>query len=151
MKIIAVSSGGGHFAELLKITNNLPKDFQIVIITEKTGKAISNVDYYIPYSNRNHKVKYLFAFIRNFYYSFQHIKKVKPDFIISTGAHTAFFYFIIGKLFFKTTNIYIESFAKVNSTSLAYRLSKRFIDKVIVQHQELQLLIPNSEYFGGVY
>lgn len=151
MKILAVSSGGGHFSELLRIAIPLKKRFQVMIVTEEVEGRNQEVDYYLPYSNRSNKVKYLFAFFRNFLFAYKHLKQIKPDTIISTGAHTAFFYFVIGKIFFKTTNVYIESYAKVKTVSLAYKMSKNFIDQTIVQHQELQGVIPNSKYFGGVY
>lgn len=150
MKILAVSSAGGHFSELKMITSNLSEQFELTIITEDKVNDDS-VTYYMPYSNRSNKIKYLFAFCNNFILAFKYLRKVKPDKIISTGAHTAFFYFVVGKLFFKTTNIYIESFAKVTDKSLTYKLSHRFIDINVVQHQEMLNVEPNSQYFGGVY
>lgn len=150
MKILAVSSAGGHFSELKMITSNLSEQFDVTILTE--DKVSDDcVTYYILYSNRSNKIKYLFAFLRNFILAFKYLYKVKPDKIISTGAHTAFFYFVIGKIFFKTTNIYIESFAKVTEKSLTYKLSHRFIDVNVVQHYEMLEVEPNSQYFGGVY
>lgn len=150
MKILAVSSAGGHFSELKMITSNLSPEFDITIITEDKVNDPS-VDYYIPYSNRSNKIKYFFAFCNNFILAFKYIRKVKPQKIISTGAHTAFFYFVVGKIFFRTENIYIESFAKVTSKSLAYKLSYRFIDQTIVQHEEMLEVEVGSKYFGGVY
>lgn len=151
MKVLAVSSAGGHFSELKMITNNLSDEFEVTVITETKGEKQSGVDYYMPYSNRNNKLKYGFAFLNNFRLAYKYLRIVKPDKIISTGAHTAFFYFVIGKLFFNTTNIYIESYAKVLEPSLTYKLSKRFLDTVVVQHQEMLDVEEGSEYFGGVY
>ncbi len=150
MKILFVSSAGGHFSELLKITETMQHP-NSVIITERKGAINPSVDYYIPYSNRTNKFIYLFAFMRNLLLATIHLAKERPDIIISTGAHTAFFYFIIGKLLFKTTNIYIESYAKVDSVSLTYKLSKKYLDEVIVQHEEMLEHIPEANYYGGVY
>ncbi len=150
MKILAVSSAGGHFSELKMITSNLSKEFDVTIITEdKVQDPI--VDYYMPYSNRSNKIKYLFAFCNNFILAFKYLHKVKPEKIISTGAHTAFFYFVVGKLLFRTTNVYIESYAKVTEQSMTYKLSKRFIDVNVVQHEEMLEVEPGSQFFGGVY
>lgn len=150
MNILAVSSAGGHFSELKMITDNLSSDFNVTIITEDKVND-SAVSYYIPYSNRSNKIKYLFAFCNNFRLAIKYLRVVRPDKIVSTGAHTAFFYFVIGKIFFKTENIYIESYAKVTSPSLTYKLSKRFLDYTIVQHQEMVEVEAGSQYFGGVY
>lgn len=151
MKILAVSSAGGHFSELKMITDNLSEQFDVTIITEDKGSRDPRVSYYMPYSNRGNKLKYAFAFCYNFILAFKYTYKTKPDVILSTGAHTAFFYFVVGKLFFRTTNVYIESYAKVTGQSLTYKLSRKFIDKNIVQHQEMQEIEKGSYYFGGVY
>ncbi len=151
MKVLAVSSAGGHYSELRMILDNLSEDIDIDVVTERKGSEDPRVDYYIPYSNRSNKIVYMFAFFYNFILAFNIIRKVKPDKIISTGAHTAFFFFVVGKLLFKTTNIYIESFAKVNSKSLTYKLAHRYIDINVVQHQEMIEHEPGSMYFGGVY
>ncbi len=150
MKILAVSSAGGHFSELTMITDNLSDKFDVTIITEDKVED-QRVSYYMPYSNRSNKIKYLFAFCNNFILAFKYLRKVKPDKIISTGAHTAFFYFVVGKLLFRTTNVYIESYAKVTEQSLTYKLSKRFIDVNVVQHEEMLEVEPGSQFFGGVY
>ncbi len=150
MKIIAVSSAGGHFSELKMIMSELDDSFDVTIITEDKIKD-DIVHKYIPYSNRSNKITYIFNFINNFRIAYKHLKEVKPQKIISTGAHTAFFYFVVGKILFKTTNIYVESYAKVTSESLTYKLSKRFIDINIVQHEELLAREKDSYYFGGVY
>lgn len=150
MKILAVSSAGGHFSELMKVVEGIENQFEIVIATEKRAED-NRVKYSIPYSNRASKVKYCFAFIRNLLFAFKHIKSEKPDIILSTGAHTAFFYFIVGKKLFGTKNVYIESYAKVNSQSVTYKLSKKYLDQCIVQHEEMLDVETGSEYFGGVY
>ncbi len=150
MKVLAVSSAGGHYSELKKITSNLDSAINIVTVTEDKVND-SNVDYFIAYSNRSRKIKYCFDFVKNLFVAYKILHKERPQKIISTGAHTAFFYFLIGKLFFKTTNIYIESYAKVTSKSLTYKLSHKFIDINIVQHRELQVVEKGSLYFGGVY
>lgn len=150
MKILAVSSAGGHFAELKMITSNLSNEFDITIITEDKVSDES-VDYFIPYSTRSNKLKYIIDFLKNMRLAYKHLKIINPDKIISTGAHNAFYYFLIGKIFFKTTNIYVESFAKVEAKSLTYKISKHFIDTNIVQHEKMMDVEPGSEYFGGVY
>lgn len=151
MKVLAVSSAGGHLSELKMITSNLSAEFDVTIITEDKGQNDPAISYYMPYSNRANKIKYLFAFLNNFRLAYKYLRKIKPDKIISTGAHTAFFYFVVGKLLFKTTNIYIESYAKVSEQSLTYKLSKHFLDHVVVQHQEMVDVVPDSKFFGGVY
>ena len=95
--ILLISSSGGHFSELMKIKI---KNHETIIVTEKNEdtKDASNIDYFIKYGSRSNLFKYLFIFIYNFFKAFKIIIKTKPKIIISTGAHSAIPFFIIGKL-----------------------------------------------------
>ncbi len=148
-KILLVSSAGGHFSELNKL--KIDSEYQQVIVTEKVkNKENEKVDYYLTYGSRNQLFKYFFIFILNFFKTLKIMLKEKPDIVISTGAHSCVAFFIVSKIMGKK-NIYIESFAKVNSPSLTYKLSKKFLDKVIVQHKQMLKTYENSIYLGGLY
>ncbi len=148
-KILLVSSAGGHFSELQKLEIN--KEYQKVIVTEKIkNKENKKVDYYLTYGSRNQLFKYFFIFIINFFKTLKIMIKEKPDLVISTGAHSCVAFFIISKLMGKK-NIYIESFAKVNTPSLTYKLSNKFLDKIIVQHEEMLKVYKDAIYLGGLY
>ena len=149
MKVMLIASSGGHLSELKKIY--LYNDENNIIITEKTNKEIKrkNVDYLI-YGSRNNKFKYPFIFLYNSYLSLKYLRKYQPDIIVSTGAHSCVSFFWLAK-FFKIKTIYIESFARVNSSSLTYKLIKNKIDILIVQHKEMLEIYPNAIYLGSVY
>lgn len=149
-KILLVSSAGGHFSELQKL--KIDDTFQTIYVTEKiSATEKKDVNYYLKYGSREDIYRYPYVFIYNFLKAFKILFQEKPQVIISTGAHSAVPFFFIGKLF-GIKNIYIESFALINSTSLTYKLSKYFIDLVIVQHKEMQKICKNAKYYnGGVY
>lgn len=147
-KAIFVSSSGGHFSELMELKDTMDK-FDSYIITEKTlATEKANVDSYLIYGTRSNKIKYPFIFLLNSLKSLYLIYRIKPDYIISTGAHSCVPFFIIPS---KAKKIYIESYAKVNSPSLTYKLINKFCDKIIVQHEEMQQVYEKSIYFGGIY
>lgn len=149
MKALLISSAGGHYSELRKI--KLDTKYRTYIVSEKTkNQGNTSIDYYMIYSTRSQIIKYLFISIINVIRSLYIILKVKPDVIISTGAHTCVPFFMFAKIF-KIKSIYIESYAKVNSTSLTYKIIKRFCTKIIVQHKTMLEHSKNSEYFGGIY
>ncbi|MFV0287983.1 MAG: PssD/Cps14F family polysaccharide biosynthesis glycosyltransferase [Mycoplasmatales bacterium] len=149
-KVLLVSSSGGHFAELNKI--NLDEKYQKIIVTEKNKDTIGqkNVDYYVIYGSRKKLIKYLFIFLLNSLKALKIIVLNNPQMIISTGAHSCVPFFIIGKLLKKKT-IYIESFAKVTTPSLTYKIAHKFMDEVVVQHEEMLKVYPNAKYYGGIY
>ena len=149
MNIMLIASSGGHLSELKKIY--LYKEEKNIVITEKTNKKINrnNVEYLV-YGSRKNKIKYPFIFLYNFFLSFKYLKKYKPNLIISTGAHSCVTFFWLAK-FFKIKTIYIESFARVNTPSLTYKLIKNQIDVLIVQHKSMLEVYPNAIYLGSVY
>lgn len=144
-KILLVSSQGGHFAELKKIKRT--KNYKYIVVSESKSKK-ENLDYTLYPGTRNNLFKYIFIFIYNFFKTFGILVRERPDFIITTGAHSCVPFIYLSKLF-KSKTIYIESFAKVSKKSLTYKLIKYAVDEVIIQHKELDY--PNAYYYGGIY
>ncbi len=150
-KFMLVASAGGHLAELQKLA--LANHPDSIIITEKTD-SVNNPNYkYLRYGTRSKIFVYPFIFMSNLIRAWYYLVRYRPKYLISTGAHSCVPFFIIAKTFPKRRirTIYIESFAKVNSPSMTYNIIKNYCDVVIVQHQELLDIYPNSVYLGGVY
>lgn len=144
-----VSSSGGHFSELEQIERR--EEYNYIVITEKSNDTINKkVDYYIKYGTRKNIIKYSFIFLYNALKSLIYIVKEKPDVIISTGAHSCVSFFYFAKLF-KIKTIYIESYAKVYTPSLTYKLIKKVSSEIIIQHKELKEKYEPSKFFGGIY
>lgn len=145
--IMLVSSAGGHFNELQKLS--VFNDPNNVIVTEKKGKLQKNIQY-LKYGTRENKFIYPLIMIYNFCKAFYLLIKFRPKIIISTGAHTCVSFFLLAKLV-RAKTIYIESFAKVYTSSLTYKIIKNFCDIVIVQNEELLPIYQNAIYLGSVY
>lgn len=146
-----VASAGGHLAELEKLA--LAKHPDSIIITEKTS-SINNPNYkYLGYGTRSKMLTYPFIFVSNCLRAMYYLLRYRPKYLISTGAHSCVPFFLFAKLFGprRIRRIYIESFAKVNEPSMTYNIIKNNCDVVIVQHEELLDIYPNSVYLGGVY
>lgn len=149
-KFMLVASAGGHLAELQKLA--LANHPDSIIITEKTD-SVNNPNYkYLRYGTRSKIFVYPFIFMSNFMRAMYYLYRYRPKYLISTGAHSCVPFFSIAKIILpRIKTIYIESFAKVNSPSMTYNFIKKNCDVVIVQHQELLDIYPNSVYLGGVY
>lgn len=149
-KFMLVASAGGHLAELQKLA--LAKHPDSIIITEKTD-SVNNPNYkYLRYGTRSKIFVYPFILMSNFMRATYYLYRYRPKYLISTGAHSCVPFFSIAKIILpRIKTIYIESFAKVNSPSMTYNFIKKNCDVVIVQHQELLDIYPNSVYLGGVY
>ena len=152
-KVMYISSVGGHLTQLLQL-KPMFSEFDYKIVTEKTEITISmKNDYnisYLKYGARNYPIKYIFKFSYNILESFLIFLNYKPDYIITTGAHTAVPMCYIGKLFGKKI-IYIESFAKTKSPNLSGKIIYPIADLFIVQWESMLEIYPKAVYGGPIY
>lgn len=152
-KVVFISSTGGHLAELLQL-EPLYNRFDSYIITEKM--PINNwlrekyKTYFLIYGARNYILRYIVKFTINIFISLILYFKIRPDFIISTGAHTSVPLCYIGKLF-GTKIIFLETFAKINHPSITGKLVYRIADRFYIQWKPLKSYYPKAIYKGGVF
>lgn len=154
-KVIFISSTGGHLSELMQL-KRIFNNYDYHIITEKTDTTIKlkneygkRIDYLV-YGARNYLFSYIFKFSYNVIKSFFLYFKIRPDVIVTTGAHTAVPICYIAKLF-KKKIIFVESFARVNSKSMSGKMINKIADVFLVQHKELLDVYENSTYKGDLY
>lgn len=154
-KVIFISSTGGHLSELMQL-KRIFNNYDYHIITEKTDTTIKlkneygkRIDYLV-YGARNYLFSYVFKFSYNVIKSFFLYLKIRPDVIVTTGAHTAVPICYIAK-FFKKKIIFVESFARVNSKSMSGKMINKIADVFLVQHKELLDVYENSIYKGDLY
>lgn len=152
-KVIFISSVGGHLTQLLQL-KPLFQEYDYRIITEKNKITLSLKDEYpmsyLVYGARNYPIRYIFKFGYNVIKSILIFLSFRPDFIVTTGAHTAVPLCYIAK-FFKKKIVFIESFAKTNSSNLSGRLVYPIADLFIVQWKSMMKIYPKSEYGGSIY
>ena len=154
-KVLFISSTGGHLNELLQLKPLFEK-YDYHIITEKDKSTMPLKDIYgnkinyLLYGTRKKLFKYFFVFIFNFFKSLFLYIKIRPKFIISTGAHTAVPISYIGKLF-GSKIIFIETFANINTKTLTGKLIYPISNLFIVQWEEMLKLYPKAIYGGSIY
>lgn len=154
-KVLFISSTGGHFSELLQLSPLFEKyDYHIITekdnttkgLKEKYGEKIS----YLPYGTRQKLFRYIFIYfylcLKTIYLYF----KIKPQYIITTGTHTAGPMCCLGKIF-KSKIIYIETFANRNKKTATGKLIYNIADLFIVQWEEMLKIYPKAVYGGAIY
>lgn len=147
IKIIMISSSGGHY-EQLRMLQSLNDIFDLVWITEKTN-YLEKADYLLPQTGLKDKI-FPIKMIKNIVLSSYIMIKEKPDYIISTGAMVSIPMLIIGKVF-KKKIIFIETFARINYGTKTGRFVYKFADLFIIQWQSLKETYPNAIYGGTIY
>ena len=154
-KVLFISSTGGHLSEMMML-ESLFKKYDYHIITEKTDttKSLSEkykgkVNYLI-YGTKDHPLTYPFKLLGNCFKSLYYYFKIKPDFIVTTGAHTAGNMCCICKIF-GSKIIYVETFANIHTKTITGRLVYKFADLFIVQWESMLELYPKATYGGWIY
>ena len=133
-KILAVSSGGGHWVQLLRLRPAF-EGHEVVYVTVN---KIYNTDvkeskfYVIQDATRWNKLK----LIKQFWQLFYIVLRENPSIVISTGAAPGFFAVLLGK-FLRARTIWLDSIANVEKISLSGRLVKIFTDLWLTQWPEL--------------
>ena len=121
------------------------------IVTEETDYAMSTgfKTYELKQVNR-HEKGFLLKIMLNGIISLQIYLKEKPEAIVCTGVLATIPMCLICKIAGKKL-VYIESFAKVSSSTQTGRLMYKFADRFYVQWASMLEIYPNAIYVGGIY
>lgn len=150
-KICFAASSGGHLEEISRL-KEIRDAYDSFLFTERGG--FSELDfcekvYYVKQINRKEKGFFL-HFVKLFMESMKIMRLEQPDCVISTGALAAFPICVIGRMMKKKV-IFIESFARVDGSSLTGKLMRGVANLYIVQWEELLQAVPNAVYGGGIF
>ena len=154
-KVMFISSGGGHLSEMMMLESLFPK-YDYHIITEKTKSTLYLKDKYkdkvsyLVYGTKDHMLTYPFKLLVNCFKSLYYYIKYRPDFIVTTGAHTAGPMCCLAHLF-GSKIIYIETFANVYTKTITGKLVYHMADLFVVQWESMLKLYPKAKYGGCIY
>lgn len=153
--VLFIASTGGHLNELLQLKSMFDM-YDFHLITEKTksnmylkDKYENKVDYLI-YGTKDHMLVYPFKLLVNCFKSLYLYFKIHPDYIITTGVHTAGPMCCIGKIF-GTRIIFIETFANISTKTVTGKFLYPISDKFIIQWESLKKLYPDATYGGWIF
>lgn len=146
LKICIVSSCGGHLTELLCMSAAFSRYEHFYVINDHITLPVEMQDrsYFITHAERNWKVLY------NFLEATRILRKERPDVILSTGAGPAVPFAIIGRVFFGTKVIFVETIARVSTPSLTGRIMYWLAHDFYYQWKTLAPHFPKGTYGGPV-
>jgi len=133
-RILAVSSGGGHWIQLLRLRPAFA-DKQVTFASVGPGGAgdVAPAAYYaIPDANRAQKLKLVWLLCKLVWL----VARVRPDVVISTGAAPGYFAVRMGRMMGART-LFLDSIANAEELSLSAHLAKRHCDLVLTQWPSL--------------
>lgn len=153
--VMFISSTGGHLTELFQLKELFNK-YDYHIVTEKTESNLSlkkkyksKIDFLV-FGTKDHLITYPFKLIYNCFKSIYLYIKIHPDYIVTTGAHTAGPMCCIGKIL-GSKIIYIESFANISTKTITGRLLYPIADEFIVQWENMKKLYPDATFGGWIF
>ncbi|QHU98895.1 PssD/Cps14F family polysaccharide biosynthesis glycosyltransferase [Synechocystis sp. CACIAM 05] len=143
MKLLLISSSGGHFNALCQLASFWQNyDRQWVTFPTATTRnylAQEKVHWAFGPTNRNFP-----NLCRNLGLAARIIHQEQPDMVITTGAGVAVPFLLFAKLLGIKT-VFIESFTRVNDLSLSAKLILPCIDVLYVQWEQLQQRYPQAK------
>ena len=154
-KVLFIASTGGHLTELMQLKPMFDKyDYHIITERTKVNLALRNkykkrINFVI-FGSKDHEFSYIFKLLANCFIELGLYLKIRPKYIVSTGAHIAGPMCLIGKIF-GSKIIFIETFANRETRTLSGRLVYPIADKFIVQWNELLKLYPKAECWGWIF
>ena len=134
MRILGISSGGGHLTELLMIVQHLPP---LTAIVTETNAAERNQTSEFPLRPIRDPHRSPIAFALNGIEAMKCLYRHRPDVVISTGAGITVPLFIMAWLLRKNC-IYVETGARITTPSFTGRLLYPIASLFIIQSSSLQ-------------
>ncbi|KAI8842097.1 oligosaccharide biosynthesis protein Alg14-like protein, partial [Chytridium lagenaria] len=162
---------GGHTSELLYYLRKLDYNIfseRIYVITSGDPLSQEKLIQYVPENTHRgpHSVVYITR-SRHVHQSFMHsipqilqsffdalgiLLSRKPDLVVCNGPGTCVPLCLSGRILsmigHKTSVVFIESVTRTSLTSLTGGLLYMFVDRFIVQWENMMLLYPKAEYYS---
>lgn len=154
-RVMFIASTGGHLEELLQL-KSMFSNYDYSLITERTKSNMylkgihKNRVHYLIYGTKHHFLTYPFKLLANCFISLHYYFRYRPDYIITTGVHTAGPMCCLGKIF-GSKIIYIETLANVVTKTSTGRLLYPISDKFIVQWESMKKIYPKAEFGGWIF
>lgn len=145
-KVMAVSSGGGHWVELRRIRSAFTGLEVFYVSTNMAADAdLAARHYTIRNVTRRNRLDFMVVI----WQVIRILARERPDVVVTTGAAPGFVALAVAKVFLRSRTIWIDSIASSETLSLSARLARPVADVRLVQWQHLARP-EGPEYWGAV-
>ena len=134
-KILAISSPGGHWTQMQRVTSAFSGNEVVYVSTLKgyAKEVAANKYYQVKDASAWSKLSLIILFLQ----LIKIIIKERPDIVISTGAAPGLFAVIISR-FVGSRTIWLDSIANYEKVSFSGRLAKYFTHLHLTQWEHLR-------------
>lgn len=144
--ILLVGSSGGHLAQLVRL-QPWWQDLTRTWVTFDKADARSLLAEEAVIWAHHPTTRNIPNLLRNTVLAIRHVRRLRPDLVVSTGAAVAVPFFLVARLLGIAT-VYVEVFDRVDSPTLSGRLCRPIATRFCVQWPEQQPLYPGSVVIG---
>ena len=143
-KILTVSSGGGHWMQLMRLKPALEgHNVHYISVRRAYSADVESCRFYcVRDANRWSKIGLTILAVQMLWLT----AKLRPEIVVSTGAAPGYFALRFGKMFGART-IWIDSIANTEEISLSGRLARKYADLWLTQSSHLAR--PGGPRFEG--
>ncbi len=143
-RVLALSSGGGHWIELLRLRPAFAgAELHFASVNEDYRADVPDVSFHrIPDATRWNKVALLWLLWRLLWL----LLRVRPDVIVTTGAAPGYLAIRLGRLL-RARTVWLDSIANVDELSLSGRMAGKHADLWLTQWPHLAR--PEGPKFQG--
>lgn len=144
MKICIVSSCGGHLTEVRCLKPAYAEHAHFYVLNDKAllPSDMEGRTLFITHAERDWRV------LKNLWEAIRILARERPQVILSTGAGPAVPFALIGRLFFRTHVVFVETITRVDRPSLTGRLMYRLAHDFFYQWEGLSRWFPKGRYGG---
>lgn len=143
-----VCSSGGHLLQLFSLRDAWADRSHLWVTNDRSdGRSLlsNQVAYFLPGPFSRHPR----SFVVNLMFALKLVRRHRPRVMITTGADIAVPFALAARLG-GAKIIFVESFTRVVTPSLACRLVAPLAERIYVQWPDLQTALPNARFAGAV-
>lgn len=146
MRVLLVSSSGGHLAQLRRLETWWRSHDRLWVTFDKPDARSTLGGERVLWAHHptNRNVPNM---LRNLRLARRTLRRYRPDVVVSTGAGVAFPFFLAARLLGIRT-VYVEVFDRIDSATLTGRLCHPIANLFLVQWEEQRRLYPRAQLIG---
>jgi UDP-N-acetylglucosamine:LPS N-acetylglucosamine transferase len=149
VKLALIASSGGHIYELFCLKKFWENKDHFWVSFKTTDAEYLLKDEKTVYWAAHPTVRNIKNLNKNLLLAWRLLRTMRPDMILTTGSGVAVPFLWIGRMLGIRT-IFIESITRITEISLTGRLVYPFVDRFLVQWEELTKKYPKAEYHGRI-
>ena len=143
---LLVGSAGGHLAQLVRLAPWWRELDRSWVTFDKPDARSILTDEDVTWAHHP-TTRNIPNLLRNSRLAVGHLRRLRPDVVVSTGAAVAVPYFVVARLLGIPT-VYVEVFDRIDSPTLTGRLCRPIATRFCVQWPEQQELYRGSVVIG---